>query len=311
MPPTRAAATMTTSGRLSRSHSCVSACRARSSTRRSAVSTSQRSDASRRTSAAPTIPRWPATKTRLPARSNGSVLAAALIIEPFSDVAGKRPSVMPVYALLFQPHLRAIAVNHFRNQIDKARLVAPAEPLARFARIAEQNIDLGRTEIARIDFDQNLSGLGIDPDLVDAGAAPDDPAAHMAERALDKFTDRMFLAGGQHIVVGFVLLEHHPHAFHIVAGVAPIALGIQITEIDSVLQAKLDGGDRAGDLARHEGLAAGRAFVIEQNAVGSVHPVGFAIVHRDPVGIELGGGVGRARIEGCSFTLRHLPDHAV
>src|SRR5215470_12475569 len=196
MPPTRAAATITTSGRFSRSQSWVSVCRARSSTSRSAVSTSQCSGASRRISAAPTMPRWPATKTRLPAKSNGSVLAAALNIEPLSDAAGTCPSVMPVYALPFQPHLRAIAIDHFRNEIRKARLVAPTEPLVRLARIAEQNIDLGRTEVARIDFDQGLSGFGVDPDLIDAGAMPGDPTADVAERALDKFAHRMFLAGG-------------------------------------------------------------------------------------------------------------------
>ena len=35
-----------------------------------------------------------------------------------------------------------------------------------------------------------------------------------------------------------------------------------------------------------------------------MHPVGFAIIDRDPIGVELGGGVGRARIEGRRLALR-------
>jgi len=80
----------------------------------------------------------------------------------------------------------------------------------------------------------------------------------MVEGALDEFAHRVLLARGQHIVVRLVLLEHHPHAFHIVAGVAPIPLGVQIAEIDPVLQAEFDGGDRPVDLAGDEGFAAGR-----------------------------------------------------
>ena len=56
----------------------------------------------------------------------------------------------------------------------------------------------------------------------------------------------------------------------------------------AVLQPMLDRGDGARDLARDEGLAADRALVVEQDAVGGVHAVGLAVVHRDPVGVELG-----------------------
>src|SRR5262249_38249620 len=154
------------------------------------------------------------------------------------------------------------------DEIRKARLVAPAELLTRLSGIAEQDVDLSRTEIPRIDLDEDLSGLGVDPGLLDACASPGDPAAHMAEGELDEFAHGMLLACGQHIVVRLVLLEHHPHAFHVVAGMAPIPLGVEIAEIDPVLEAELDGGDSAGDLAGDEGFATSRPFVVEQDAVG-------------------------------------------
>ncbi len=50
----------------------------------------------------------------------------------------------------------------------------------------------------------------------------------------------MRLAGRQHIVVGLVLLNDKPHAFDVVPGVAPVALGIQVAEKQLVLQPVLD-----------------------------------------------------------------------
>ncbi len=57
MPPTRAAARNTTWGRVSPIQASTSACRVRSRVSRPAVTSSQSSPASRRTSAAPTMPR--------------------------------------------------------------------------------------------------------------------------------------------------------------------------------------------------------------------------------------------------------------
>ncbi len=117
----------------------------------------------------------------------------------------------------------------------------------------------------------------------------------------------MGFSGRQHIVVRLVLLQHQPHALDKVPGMSPVAPGIQIAQIELVLQAELDRGNGAGDLAGDEGLAAQRALVIEQDTVGGVQVIGLPIVHRDPVGIELGGGIGAARPErGCLALRRFL-----
>src|SRR3979409_526002 len=80
----------------------------RSTSLRLTVSSSTFSRASRRTSAAPTIPPCPATKTVLPFSSNG-VLAIGNL--PPGDVE--------------------IARHHFLDELRKARLRLPAELLAR------------------------------------------------------------------------------------------------------------------------------------------------------------------------------------
>ena len=51
--------------------------------------------------------------------------------------------------------------------------------------------------------------------------------------------------------------------------------------------------------------------MVEEDAVAGVEPVGLAVVHCDPVAVELGHGVGTARIERCSFLLRDLLHQSV
>ena len=43
------------------------------------------------------------------------------------------------------------------------------------------------------------------------------------------------LARGNDKVFGSVLLQHEPHAFHIVTGVSPVALGIQVAQVQAFL----------------------------------------------------------------------------
>src|SRR5262245_59240069 len=92
-----------------------------------------------------------------------------------------------------------VGLDHLRYQLLERRPVAPAEPLVRLGRIAQQLVDLGWTEIARIDADEHLAVAAIDTDLVGAAAAPLDPASNMRERELDELADGMALARCQHI----------------------------------------------------------------------------------------------------------------
>ncbi len=64
------------------------------------------------------------------------------------------------------------------------------------------------------------------------------------------------VAGGQDVVVAGVGLQHPPHALDVLLGVAPVADRVEVPEVERLLQAGLDAGDCAGDLAGHEGLAA-------------------------------------------------------
>src|SRR3981189_2204082 len=93
---------------------------------------------------------------------------------------------------------------------------------------------------------------------------------------------------------------------------APRAAGIEVAEIDAVLHAKGNAREAARDLARDEGFAAHRRFVVEEDSAAGVHPVGLAVIHRDPVRVDLRYAVRRAWVERrglCLRRLAHLAEH--
>ena len=132
----------------------------------------------------------------------------------------------------------------------KLTLRLPLQHLHRLGRVAQQQVHLGGAEVSRVDRDV----------LVPV-------QAQQAEHLVEELADAVGLAGGDDVVVGLVLLEHQPHRLDVVAGEAPVALGVQVAQEQLVLQALLDAGGGAGDLAGDERLAAARALVVEQDAV--------------------------------------------
>jgi hypothetical protein len=91
----------------------------------------------------------------------------------------------------------------------------------------------------------------------------------------------------------------------------PITFGIQVTKIHAALFSKANVSDRAGNFTRHKGPASPRTLVIKENTIASIDFVGFAIVHRDPIGVQLGDTIRRARVEWRSFRLRSLDNLTV
>ncbi len=63
---------------------------------------------------------------------------------------------------------------------------------------------------------------------------------------------------------------------------------------------------RAGDFARHKGLTAARALVVEEDAVARAKAVAFAVVHRRPVSKDLRHAIRAARPERRRLDLRNL-----
>ena len=83
----------------------------------------------------------------------------------------------------------------------------PTQPFLRLRRVADEQVDLRRAVEALVVADVRL------PRLVTG----------KVERNVEQLADAVRLTGGDHVVVGLVLLEHHPHRFDVVARVAPVA----------------------------------------------------------------------------------------
>ena len=145
--------------------------------------------------------------------------------------------------------------------------MASAEPCARLARIAKEEVDLGWTKIAGIDFNENLAGLGIKTFLIEPLVDPFDRAADLGECEPDELTHGMGFACCQHVIVRLFLLDDPPHGLGIVTGMALVALCVEIAEIKLALETELNRRHRPGNLAGDERFAADRALVIEHYSV--------------------------------------------
>ena len=203
-----------------------------------------------------------------------------------------------------------VGVDHLLHQLLKAGLGSPAEFALGLGWIAEKRFDLGGTEIARIHGDDDVAVL-VERLFVDAAPLPGEIKLQKLGAATDELADGVLLASGDDEVLGFFLLQHEPLHFDIVAGVAPVALGVQVAQEELLLEADLDAGQAAGDLAGDEGLTAQRRLVVEEDAVAGVHAVGFAVVDHNPKAVHLRDGVGGTRVEGRGLLLRDLLDKTV
>ena len=98
--------------------------------------------------------------------------------------------------------------------------------------------------------------MGVGGFFVDAAPMPGEVELEEFGAALNKLTDAELLSGSNNVILRLFLLKHEPLHLDVVAGVAPVAFGIQVAEKKGLLQACLDAGKAARDLAGDEGLAA-------------------------------------------------------
>lgn len=125
------------------------------------------------------------------------------------------------------------------------------------------------------------------------------------------FDSRVRLTGGKDVIIRFIHLKHHPHALNVVTCMAPITLGINVTQVQGLVDASVDACHTGSDLASHKGTATTRRFVVEENTVGQMHAVGFSVVDEDPEGVLLGDSVRRTRVEWSCLGLRNFLDLTV
>ena len=106
------------------------------------------------------------------------------------------------------------------------------------------------------------------------------------------------------------MLEHQPHGLDVVARVAPIPLGVQVSESQLGGLPKGDLGRTVADLAGDELKSAPGALVVDKHPRAGVQAVALAIVDGDPVAVDLGHSIWASGMEGCGFGLGDLVDLA-
>ena len=172
--------------------------------------------------------------------------------------------------------------------------------------IAPEIIHIGGTEPLGIYADQQLAGLRVVALLVHARTFPADGHAVGGKGTLGKVPDGVLLTGGNDEILRGLVLQHEPHALHIVFGIAPVPKGVHVAQLQMILKALGDPPGRQRDLPGDKILTPALGLVVEENAVDGEHAVGLPVLLYDPVAVLLGDGVGGVGVEGGSLPLGDL-----
>src|SRR5688500_18656826 len=129
-----------------------------------------------------------------------------------------------------------------------------------------------------------------------------------AEGSLAELAHRPGLSGADDVIVRGILLKHAPHRIDIVAGEAPVAPRVEVAEAQLLRLPELDARHTVRDLACDELEAAARTLVVEEDARDGEETEALAVVHGDPVTVDLRHTVGAAWVERRGLALRSL-DH--
>ena len=208
-------------------------------------------------------------------------------------------------------------IDHDLHQFLKGSGIGvPAEFGAGLRGVAPEVDDVGGAVEVGGDLDKGLAdevvgATDADALLVLGFALPLEFDADIVEGELGKLADAVLHARGDDVVLGLARLEDEPHTLDVVLGVAPVAEGVEVAEVEFVLQALGDAGGGEGDLAGDEGLATALALVVEEDAVAAEHAVGVAVLLDDPEAVLLGDGIGAEGVEGGVLVLGHFLDLAV
>lgn len=71
----------------------------------------------------------------------------------------------------------------------------------------------------------------------------------------------------------------------------PIALGIDVAQIKTVLLASVNVGYRSSDFASDESRTTSRGFMVEKDPIAGKHVVRFTIIDDNPVRVEFGNTI--------------------
>src|ERR1035441_482449 len=98
------------------------------------------------------------------------------------------------------------------------------------------------------------------------------------------------------------------HGANVICGVAPVSLGLQVSEPETFRETEFDSGDSASDLARNKLKSPPRTLMVEQNATTAKHAVGLAVVHCEIKASYLADPIRATWMERGGLSLRHFSE---
>ena len=129
----------------------------------------------------------------------------------------------------------------------------------------------GRSErccVSRLELSFNHSANAVYyADLIDAAAFKAKGHAQFFGCPNGELPDRILDAGGNHKIPRLVLLKHQPLGPDIIAGMSPVAQGVEVAKEYAILETLADITHAPCDLSSDERLTAPRALMIEEDAV--------------------------------------------
>ena len=92
---------------------------------------------------------------------------------------------------------------------------------------------------------------------------------------------------------------------------SPVTLRVQISKVQARLLSQRDIRRCPGNLPGDERAASARTLVVEEDPIARIHPIRLAVIHDDPVRVQLCDAIRRTRVKRRTLALRRLDDLAV
>ena len=175
---------------------------------------------------------------------------------------------------------RHVGVDHHLNEFLKRGAGHPPKFLLRESGVADEQVNFSGAEELGIGADANNTVL-VGGDGVDAFTRPCQVHADVGKSEGNHVANAVGSPGCDDVIAWLVLLEHAPLHLNIVAGKAPVALGINVADPQALVKTVSDACCSHGNFSGNEFKATARALVVEENPRAGEHVVGFAVVTGD------------------------------
>ena len=128
-----------------------------------------------------------------------------------------------------------VCLDHLAHQLVEAGLRPPAQLRPAPSCVAQQRLDLGRAEVARVHLHEHAAAAAVDALLRRRPRLATRCHAELAAAALvTNSRTECCSPVAMTKSSGCVLLQHQPLGLHVVSRVAPVALGVQVAEVQAL-----------------------------------------------------------------------------